>query len=478
MASRLHALRLRSLRLLHIKLHRFSDPLLLGPGAARLSRYSLAAMLALALIASASLLLWLAGHAPYWLPLLAGGASAAAGLAPALYRLIVGSMVEREVPMLLLYMLPYSPVASNVADLMLASDHPSLRWARREVERLRLMIKSGLDPEAAARMLARTTPSKTLGAMLREYITAERLGLSRSRLTLYIIEHTARAIKTQWDSYSRLAQSLGEINLTLVSTALLLTPMAILVKPQAAAAAVLLPAVASPALALVLAALKPPLGSPPTNTLLALASYGAPAAMAAALTLATPLHALAAGAALALAVEAGYMIQSGRERRALESLGVAVAKARAGLDFHEDLRRARGAAGAVVDIVISASTTAGKTGLSKAMEAVHGTILESRLLAGRAKTVAIILGAASVAVPAISILLLKVIGEAAASWQAGQVLVPLDTLTSTASLIMTVSPLIPVPAAVIHRPGAPSPLYSLAAASLAYAAAGGGLLAW
>ncbi|BAA79667.1 hypothetical protein APE_0691 [Aeropyrum pernix K1] len=472
MAARLSALKMRGRRLLHVRLHSLSDPLLLGAGAARLSRYSLLAMLSLTFLAAASLILWLSGYTPYWLPLLAGGAAAAAGLAPTLYRAVVGGMVEREVPLLLLYMLPYSSIASNVADLLLASYHPSLRWARREVERLRLMVKSGLDPEAAARLLARTTPSKTLGAMLREYIAAERLGLSRSRLTLYIIDYTMKAIKTQWDSYTRLAQSLGEINLTLVSTALLLTPMAILVEPQAAAAAALLPAVASPALALFLAALKPPIGWPPGNTVLALTSYAAPAAMVAAFALATPLHALAAGAALAVAVEAGYRLQSIRERRALESLGAAVAKARAGLDFSEDLANARQAAGPVVDVVISASTTAGRTGVSKAVEAVYNTILESRLLARRAKTVAVILGAASVAVPAIAILLLKVIGEASASWQASQVLVPLDTLEATASLIMTVSPLIPVPAAVLQRPGAPSPLYSLAAAALAYAAAG------
>ncbi len=451
-------------RRLHIALNSAADPLVSGPRLAMVKRSAILLSLLLAASSLAAAAAWASGMAGAWVSIALALASLAAALLPSLWRAVYSSLLEREAPLVLAYILPYSPVAPTVVDLMLSTLRSrSLRWVKEEAMRLKMLLDFGLDPERAAAVLAETTPSRTLRGLLADYIAAQRLGTPKSRLSMSIVESTISAVKSQWAGYMKTSQALGEIALTVIAASLILAPLAAMTSPPAAQALVAAAAVSSLAFSAVIIMLRPPLGDGRQSTPLFLASYAAPPALSATAFLLGVEASLALGAVLMVVLEAASAAASRREAAALASLREAAARARVGLEFEESLKRSSDAAGPIVEAILDAARMAGRTGVSRALDAIHSTIVEARSLASATRPAALLLGAATSLAPAVSILLLRVVESAQSSWAGSPPFWQPPGYQGLEAAIVAVAPLVTLPAAALHRPWRPSIAYSLVA---------------
>ena len=447
-----------------------SDPTEVGPRPAVALRLAVIVSIALLASAAVSLALHIAGIAPPLIPISLGLLGLSALSIAAGWRRLVGPLIDREVPSLLAYLLPYSPVASHIADLIVeAGRSGGFRWVRLEAERLWVLMRLGLDPERALQRLVETTPSRSLASALSDYIHAQKLGLPRSQLTLLLMRSALEAVRSSWESYYSLVRGLGELGVTVTVTAAVVVPVALLVSPGYAVAAAAVPIVAAPIFSLLMLAFRPQLGGSKPPTPLFITAYAAPIAVFALALTAGDTVALAAAAAAALAVEAAAMWHGAVESRALSMLKVAAGNAKYGLDYEEALRKAEPVAEGVVRSVLKASRIAGRSGVGEALDNMYRVFAEARIRAEALRGSAVMLALVTVIAPALAVYSVRLIAGLAV--QAPE-LIPFteEAAGRVVDLLVAGAPLVPMPAASMHRPWLPSLAPGLLSMVLALAA--------
>ena len=407
-------------------------------------------------------------EAPLWPLILLAALGAMLSASKWVWRAVSGPMIDREVPALLSYLLPYSPVASHVADLIAElSDSKGFKWVRFEAERLKVFMRLGMDPERALQRLVDTTSSRMLASTLSDYIYAQRLGAPKSQLTMILLRNTLETVRSQWDSYSQLVRGIGEIGVTLVVALAVAAPLAALMAGDTALLIAAAPILLAPLAALLLIALRPPLGDVSPGALTFAASYSLPFALALASLALGPREALILGAAAAAAVELVSAYWGRRADTALKELKRAADKARYGLDYKDSMERAEILARGVIRAVMKASMKAGRSGVGEALENMYRVFSEARSKASSIKGQAIVLALVSMLAPAIAIYSLRIMFESSPPGLLGFS----DELAGTlVKLMIAGAPLITLPAASLHRPWNPSLIPGLAAMALAYLA--------
>ncbi len=448
---------------------RLVDPTMVGVTPAKtLRKMVLLAAAATPLIAALSVALLFEGFhaiavlvAVFWLATL---------LSPAIWSRVWGHLVDREVPALLAFILPYAPTGIHIADLIEeAAEGREFKWVRYEGERLKTLLRMGWDPERALSYIASTTRSKALSSVLSDYLHAQRLGASRSQLTLLLLRNSLEAVKSSWESYQSLVRGLGEIGVALTASLAAAAPIIYVASPQLLHAVPAIIAVSALALALVVLAFRPSLGEGrPPAPLFALA-YASPIALMAVAAFKGPLEALVVGGLLALVVEVGALWQASREERALIMMKRAADNARYGVDYEEQLKQAEPVARQVVSAILRASKKAGKLGVGEALENTYRMIVEARARAQAIKGPAALLALVSALSPALAVYTLRFMHEAISG--PGYVsLLPPVSVEYAIAMIVAAAPLVTLPASVMHRPWTPSLLPSLLALLGSYAA--------
>jgi hypothetical protein len=175
----------------------------------------------------------------------------------------------------------------------------------------------------------------------------------------------------------------------------------------------------------------------------------------------------------AIPVEVAVWAVGRRAELAERELRRAVDEARLGIPPVERLKAAEELAGGVLRAILKSARVAGMTGVWEALSLVYTLVAEARSLAGSAKTQGILMALILAAIPALSIFTLKMVATAVA--ESGGVASALgvdpQTLSAetekTARIIAVASPLITLPAAVLHRGWTPSPIPPLLAITLA-----------
>ena len=449
---------------------RLVDPLEVGVTPAKYFRaVALAAMLLTPIVAGL-IVASLAGYVGLGLAIVAASVWILLTLLPKLWAWTWGSMVDREVPALLAYLLPYTPTTSHIADLIAeAASGSEFKWVRFEGERLRAVMRMGVDPERALSFLASTTRSRTLASILDDYLHAQKLGASRSQLTLLLLRNSLDAVRSSWESYHNMVRGLGELGAALTVSLAAAVPIAYMSSTSMVGAIPLIIAISALALALIALALRPSLGEGRPPAPVFAVAYSAPLIVMAAVLNLDPIKALALGTVLALIVEVLAAWQSSREARALFMLKRAADNAKYGLDYEAPLREAEPVASQVVKAILRASKRAGKLGVGEALDTTYRMIVEARVKARELKGPAIMLALVSSAAPALAVYTLKFMEKTLSSSQllglpgAGDV-------DFAIRLLVAVAPLVTLPAAVMHRPWIPSLLPGLLASALAYIA--------
>jgi len=459
----------------YLFLAREFDPSLYGVGPARFFRSLFTASLVLTplLLAFTAYYSFRAGlpflAALAWLPLLVSLA------APRVWRLIVGYHVDQELPALLTYMLPFTYSNLHIADVLmgvrLVGEFP---WAAREAERLRVLVDLAHDPHGSLKMLASTTPSRGLRLTLEDYIHAQTLGAGRAHLTLTLFRRALDSMRDSWRSHVEFSRLVAEGLATLAVALVAVTPVAILGGTGGVIAVLAwLPVIAAPAGAIVILLNRPALGELRAHLAVRVTALQAPF-VAATLALTVSLE---AGIAWLLGwvfpVEFANWAVGRRAELAERELRRAVDEARLGIPPVERLKAAEELAGGVLRAILKSARVAGMTGVWEALSLVYTLVAEARSLAGSARTQGLMMSLILAAIPALSIFTLKMVSTAVAESEGlvqafGFNLQDVAAEAErTARIIAAASPLIPLPAAVLHRGWTPSPIPSLLAITLA-----------
>lgn len=441
------------------------DPEVYGPGPSRVFRYvfkaSIATSIATFAIATLAVLAGLLSPLALLLPLIPPIASLKA---PTVWRLILGSGVDKELPAVLAYLIPYTRSPINIADLIASLEGESYFWVRFEASRLRFLLNLGYDPITALTKLAETTPSRALAEVIRDYVNTQSLGVSRSQLTLLLFRHAMDSVRSQWRSHIEFGRLVAEGIVAALVSMVALTPL-ILLGGGYPAILLIIPLVVAPAGALAMIATRPSLGEYRLSYFELLLTLTVPV-VAIMLNLKVSLDAgLAYLVGMTIVVEAIALGFKRLNSMALIELRRAVEEARLGLLPEERMARAEKAAGGVLKSIVEASRVAGTMGLGEALNQILTLVEEARRHVKEASTQAAILALlSSVSIP-ITIYALGILKTSLAIGNLN--MVNPEAVDSLARLLAATSPLIALPASILQRGWLISPIYPLIAQTLA-----------
>ena len=435
------------------------DPELYGPEATRFLTLAIGAVLVSSPVLVA-FFLFISPRLAFLVPLVLIFALLAA---PKVWRSMVGRGVDRELPALLSYLVVYSKSPMHMADLLLRAEGEGFRWSRYEISRLRLLMNLGRDPTTALKMLADTTPASKFGEIMRDYINAQTMGASRTQLSLLLFKRAVESLGEQWRGHVEFGKVVAEAIVAAVVSIVAITPLSLL-GGSAPMTLLVLPLLVAPAGALVMLMTRPSLGELRLGYLEALATFSVPL-IAVAINFKLSLVAgLAFLLGMVVVVEIMNIGYGRLSERALRELRLASEEARLGYLPEERLMRAERLAPEVIRAVTSAAKVAGTSGLGEALTQLYSLMEEARRQARSASMQASVLAIiASLSVP-IAIYSLSLLGEAAASMPGTG---SPELLEEMSRLIVSMSPLVALPASVLQRGWLLSPIYPLISQGIA-----------
>jgi len=381
-------------------------------------------------------------------------------VAPYFWRFIVKSGVDKELPAVLAYLMVYTKSPIHIADLIVKlKDERGFFWFRFESSRLKFLLDSGLDPLAALKKLAETTPSKSFSSVLRDYTNAQILGASRSQLSLILFNHALNSIREQWRAHIDFGKIVAEGIIAAIVSLIALTPV-VLIGGSLSVLILVVPLVVAPAGALAMLATRPSLGEYKLGYFETL------------ITLAVPFTAVLINFKVSLEAGLAYLIgmtivvesiaigYRNLSHRAFQELRIAIDEAKLGYIPEERLSRAERAAIGVIRAIISASRVAGTMGLSDALTQLYSLIDEARREAKSASVQASILALISIASVPMAIYSLQLLASAIQSMpQLGNV----SSINEITTIIASTAPLVALPASVLQRGWLITPVYPLLA---------------
>ena len=441
-----------------LHLYRLWDPELYGPEPSRFFRLMFKASLILALVLTVLAPLLLLAGLPVFVLALPPVAVLTPYIAPAIWRAILGSGVDRELPAVLAYLIPYTRTPINIVDLIAMLRGEGYFWARFEASRLRFLLDLGYDPLTALKKLAETTPSRGLSEVLRDYINAQTLGVSRGQLTLLLFKHAMESIRDQWRSHIEFGKVVAEGVVAAIVSMAALAPL-VLLGGGYPVLLVAIPAVVAPAGAIAMLATRPSIGEYRLSYFELLLTITVPF-IAVAINFRISLEAgLAYLVGMTVVVEAIAIGFKRLSSTSMRELRLAVEESRLGLIPEERLAKAERVASGIIRTVISASRIAGTMGIGEALNQILSLVEEAQRHAKTASlqaTILATLSAVSIPIAVYGLNLLKNAVEASS-----MNLIDPTSISHIIWLIAATSPLVALPASILQRGWLISPLYPL-----------------
>jgi hypothetical protein len=442
-----------------LHLYRLWDPELYGPEPSRFFRLMFKASLSLAIVLTilAPLLLLKGLEGPIVLALTLAPLLLSYTM-PTVWRVILGSGVDKELPAVLAYLIPYTRTPINIADLIAMLKGEGYFWTKFEASRLRFLLNLGYDPLTALKKLAETTPSRGLSEVLRDYINAQTLGVSRGQLTLILFKHAMDSIRDQWRSHIEFGRVVAEGVVAAVVSMAALAPL-VLLGGGYPVLLVTIPAVVAPAGALAMLATRPTIGEYRLSYFELLLTITVPF-IAIIINFKVSLEAgLAYLLGMTIVVEAIAVGFRRLSSTAMKELRLAVEEARLGLIPEERLAKAERVASGIVKTIISASKIAGTMGIGEALNQILSLVEEAQRHAKSASLQATILAVLSAISIPIAIYGLDLLKNAVETSNLS--IVDPTSITYIIWLIAITSPLVALPASILQRGWLISPLYPL-----------------
>ena len=432
---------------------RLADPVLVGPAAAPRLRVAIVMLASLAVASSITAVIVAPFSITHGIALLGVSLVSVAlyhGL-PQIWRGILASGVDQELPAVLVYLVPYSASPKYIADVIASLPPGVFKWFSHESARLRLLIDMGLDPITALRRLAETTPSRRLREVLLEYTSLQLLGAQSSEASIRILDRAISMVREKWHQYREAGRAIVELSTAGLVSLVALSPM---IGPASGVVTIGVMVILVVASSYLLAS-RPKLGDYSLSATHALIPFTSSTAAA---VLAVLGRTSLAVAVLLAAVIVGEIMHRWAHRRlvtAMRSLRSAAEKARLGLDYTRDLAGAL-PLGGPVRAVLEASRVAGSIGVGQALVRLVRVVEEAGEQRKRASLEAAVLEGVSAASPPVMALAAAKLSNILA---AGGPLLGAQAISLTP--IIALAPLAPLPASVLRRGRAATPLAGL-----------------
>ena len=364
--------------------------------------------------------------------------------------------IEQEIPILLSYILPYTPTPRYITDLIKDIPGDVFKWMRGEAERLKLRLELGDDPLNALRYLAETTPSKRLKTILNDYITSQTLGASRSQITLTLLRHAIDSIRDTWRKYSELGRIIGELTTTIIIASAAIAPITILTGAGLeglALLSILAPLVGGLGLILV----RPAVGEPPVEwwvtSLLLLAPITASTLLYMGYTIPSIILLLAAGVVGEYKWHIVYKSLVG----GVDSLRRASDAIKYGGEYEEYLKEAEKSSGRLVKALSMSLRIAGKLGVSPALSTISHVQEEVVKAISNVRIQSVILSALAIGAVVIGVYTGDIIHGALKSMETNT-----DSTIIIYRILEASAPIAPLPASILYRGRVPSMVPSIA----------------
>ncbi len=364
-----------------------------------------------------------------------------------LWMRLLGWGVDREIPALLAYLLPYASGPKYLTDIMINIPKKYFQWFKWEASRLGFLCKRGMDPIIALRELAKTTSSKKLREALLDYVHAYELGTPRSQVTLRLLERAISEVREQWRSYIELSKGVVEAIVAIILSLVVLTPIGYLAGSNIELFAFIL-VLLSPLSVLLMISLRPIIGESSTSSLIPLISVvGA---------ISTSLIYLRSGFFPALIllfiftiiIEILVVRDTRKEAEAFNALRELAVGAKYGRFIDIELARALPVASKLLGAFMDALKYAGKLGAAEALSNVYRVTEEARHARLSAKGQGLILTFLTVITPPVAIYMVKTIS---AILQGNQFIGGPGNQLAIANYIVSLSPIIPLIATALWR---------------------------
>ncbi len=440
------------------------DPEVYGPGVSKVLRLSFAiTVLSSPLLVVVGAFLIIVYGAPLLTLLAPAALLLAFFIVSRVWRLALGSGVDKELPAVLAYLLPYTRSPIQIADLIVRlRDEEGYFWSKFEASRLKLLLDLGYDPISALKKLSETTPSRRLAEVIDDYIHAQTLGASRGQVTILLFRHAMDSVRDQWRGHIEFGKLIAEGIVAAVVSMVALAPLALLGGGYPVILT-LIPLIVAPAGALAMLATRPALGEYRVGYFEAIITLTVPV-VAVILNFKLSLEAgLAYLVGMTIVVEAMALGFRRLSSNAFRELRAAVEESRLGVIPEDRLARAEKAATGVIKAIVSASRIAGTMGVTDALSQLYSLIEEAQRQVKSTSIQAVILALISVASLPIAMYSLKILSASAAPL--GRV--NTASMEEALKILAATSPLIALPASVLQRGWLISPLYPLIAQTLA-----------
>ena len=377
---------------------------------------------------------------------------------PRMWRVVLSSGVDRELPSLLAYALPYSAGPKYLADVLVNAPSKYFPWFKWEAERLRFLNDSGLDPISSLKKLAETTPSRKLRDILTDYIHSYELGSPRSQVTLRLLEKAVIEARSQWRSYMELGKGTIEALTALVLAVVVIAPLSFLSSNSSPVVA-LMPALITPLTTTLMVILRPEIGDLELGMSHVTIAFTMALISGIICYLISPITAIGLLALGAVTYELLYKRYRDEEDRAMAALREVAVSARYGRFIEEDLTRAMPVASKAIGALLAALSYAGKLGVGEAITSILRIVEEARESIMTARGQGLILAAVASAAPVVSVYIIETIVNIASG--VPQFNVDIVSIKLLENVIIALAPLIPLPATILWRGKIPSLIPSL-----------------
>lgn len=373
----------------------------------------------------------------YWLPLF--------------WIKLLDSGIDNEMPAFLAFLIPYASTSKNLTDLMLMFPKSlNIKFIKYEIDRLKILLGIESDFRKALNKLNETTPNKRLKRFLTDYMQAETMGTSRYGITSLLYKHAMLSLRDKWNSYTELGKEFAEISIGIVLGMGALAPLIMISSPNLVLMIFLLGILFISLISLLLLFIRPNIGEPLGNNYITSGILIMPLLASFLLLIGYNYLALAFLAVTSSIIEINYFRLNKKVLQALTNLRIASEKAKLGKRFDIELLRSRIIAGNVIDAIISAEKIAGKTGTSHAIEGLSMVIDEAKRLSKSLSSLSLLMIGFSIISPGISLIIINVMSSVFPA-MSQFINLNLNTVILTKKIILSLSPLSPLPISILHR---------------------------
>ncbi len=364
---------------------------------------------------------------------------------PYIWRSLLASGIDNELPALLLYLVPYVGSPKYLADVLSSVPSYIFKWIKHESAKIKLLYSMGYDPLGVLKKLQESTPSKKLQLIITEYLNMQAIGATNTAIALRITNRTLENIKEKWSTYSKI----GRIGVEAAVTSLIALGVMLPISSGSSIALILsLPFIAILLSSLILLMTRPKVGDMPRDRKITGVTIAGLSISIFGIIIGEYVFAVLALLVSSIVGEFFYYKLKKKEQEALINLRVAVEKAKYGQDYEEYLRKASTIDEGILNAVIQASRIAGTIGLGEALSQLIRILDEAFIVRRNIWFEAIILEAISILAPVISIITLE---KTIAFMQSTSGLLGISLMSVDMSNIIVLAPLAPIIASILRR---------------------------